>query len=201
RGAVFARDEHILPGVIERLWQARDRAKAEGNGPLSHAIKIIMNSFYGVLGSTGCRFYDPRVCSSITLRGHDIIQSSKRWIEEEGHRVIYGDTDSLFVWVGDETSEAEARKVGSALAARLNGRWQEKLRREMAIESALEIQFETHYLQFVMPTIRGSELGSKKRYAGIVREDGRERLVFKGLENVRTDWTDLAKTFQEHLYR
>ena len=48
-----------------------------------------------------------------------------------------------------------------------------------------------------MPTIRGSSEGSKKRYAGM---KGGE-LVFKGLENVRSDWTVLAKTFQYELYK
>lgn len=199
--AVFAKEEHILPGIIERLWQARDRAKAEANAPLSQAIKILMNSFYGVLGSTGCRFYDPRVCSSITLRGHDIIQTSRAWIEEQGLEVIYGDTDSLFVWLGDEGEETDCRRRGNELARSLNERWREQLQLEFGIDSALEIEFETHYLKFLMPTIRGSDQGSKKRYAGIVREGTAERLVFKGLENVRTDWTAIAKRFQEELYR
>jgi DNA polymerase-2 len=52
-----------------------------------------------------------------------------------------------------------------------------------------------------MPTIRNSTAGSKKRYAGVVRKNGEEKLVFKGLENVRTDWTNLAKQFQEEVFR
>ena len=53
-----------------------------------------------------------------------------------------------------------------------------------------------------MPTIRGSETGSKKRYAGLVRTpEGKKDLVFKGLESVRTDWTPLARRFQRELYR
>jgi DNA polymerase-2 len=52
-----------------------------------------------------------------------------------------------------------------------------------------------------MPTIRGSELGTKKRYAGLVEVNGERELIFKGLENVRTDWTQLAKAFQAELYR
>jgi DNA polymerase II len=51
-----------------------------------------------------------------------------------------------------------------------------------------------------MPTIRGCELGSKKRYAGLVEEDGKEELVFRGLETVRSDWTPLAQNFQRELY-
>ena len=202
-GASFDRDKAILPDMIESLWQARDRAKAVNNTPLSYAIKIIMNSFYGVLGSTGCRFFDPRVASSITLRGHDIIQSSKRWIETQGYKVIYGDTDSVFVWLCTDAPmpDEEAAGVGRHLAEGLNVWWQEKLQDEFGIESALEIEFETHYKKFLMPTVRGSDEGSKKRYAGLVGKAGAETLVFKGLESVRTDWTLLAREFQHELYR
>ena len=52
-----------------------------------------------------------------------------------------------------------------------------------------------------MPTIRGSEAGSKKRYAGVIRKNAELITVFKGLETVRSDWTQLAKTFQQELYR
>ncbi|WP_049723655.1 DNA polymerase II [Gilvimarinus polysaccharolyticus] len=202
-GALFDRDKAILPDMIESLWLARDRAKADNNKPLSYAIKIIMNSFYGVLGSTGCRFFDPRVASSITLRGHDIIQSSKRWIEEQGYKVIYGDTDSVFVWLCADTPVADDKvtAIGRHLAQGLNIWWQEKLKREFDIASALEIEFEIHYKKFLMPTVRGSDEGSKKRYAGLVGPAGAEKLVFKGLESVRTDWTRLARDFQNELYR
>jgi DNA polymerase-2 len=52
-----------------------------------------------------------------------------------------------------------------------------------------------------MPTVRGAEEGSKKRYAGLtVLADGSEEVVYKGLETVRTDWTPLAQRFQQELY-
>lgn len=206
-GAYFAREGHILPQVIEQLSAARDRAKLAKNAPLSHAIKIIMNSFYGVLGSTGCRFFDPRVCSSITLRGHDIIQRSRDWIEQQGYAVIYGDTDSLFVWLENNCvgkppkTPAQCNKIGARLARELNDWWRNTLKNEFNLASALEIQYETHYLRFLMPTMRGSDEGTKKRYAGLVEKDGVREMVFKGLENVRTDWTQLAKEFQAQLYR
>lgn len=205
-GACFSRQGHILPDIIEHLSSARDQAKAEKNAPLSHAIKILMNSFYGVLGSTGCRFFDPRVCSSITLRGHEIIQQSRSWIEEQGYAVIYGDTDSLFVWLEDNNTNTpktpeQCQRIGRELTQGLNQWWATFLESQWRLSSALEIQFETHYLRFFMPTIRGSELGTKKRYAGVVEVQGEQSLVFKGLESVRTDWTQLAKTFQLELYR
>ena len=199
-GASFSRDEPILPELIAQLWQERDEAKRQQNEPLSRAIKILMNSFYGVLGSAGCRFFDPRLASSITLRGHWIMQESSKQIEQMGYPVIYGDTDSMFVWLQGEYDEAQASDIGHELASRLTAYWQERLGRELAIDSCLELQFERHYRRFFMPTLRGTEIGSKKRYAGLSGKGEQEQLIFKGLETVRTDWTELAKQFQTGLY-
>ena len=53
-----------------------------------------------------------------------------------------------------------------------------------------------------MPTIRGAEQGSKKRYAGLIaRADGQEESGCLSLETVRTDWTPLAQQFQQQLYQ
>jgi DNA polymerase-2 len=200
-GARFARGRTILPELIEDVWRARDRAKAAGEEATSRAIKILMNSFYGVLGTPGCRFFEPRLVSSITRRGHEIITTSRDWIESEGHRVIYGDTDSLFVLLGRGRDEKECLEIGKRLALRLNERWAESIRARHGVESCLELEFDTHYLRFFMPTIRGSELGSKKRYAGLTRRGVGLVLEFTGLEAVRSDWTPLARDFQRELYR
>lgn len=200
--AGFSRDETILPGIITELWKRRDLAKQTNNKPLSQAIKIIMNSFYGVLGSNGCRFYNPGLASSITRRGHQIITESRGWLETQGHQVIYGDTDSLFLHLGSGIGEEQAVEAGHGLARKLNAWWKERIRQEFRLESFLEVEFETHFIRFLMPTIRGAITGSKKRYAGTVRNGaGEYSLVFKGLETVRSDWTPLARSFQQELYR
>ena len=202
RGAVFHRDKHFLPDIITSLWGQRDQAKKDNNDVLSQAIKIIMNSFYGVLGSGGCRFYDTRLASSITLRGHEIMQTTSKWIEEQGYTVIYGDTDSTFVSLDDELTPTQCRQIGNELQTLINQRWDHVLQHEYEIENHLEIEFETQFKHFLMPTIRGSEVGSKKRYAGLIVDEtsAKETLVFKGLENVRTDWTQLARQFQAALF-
>ncbi|WP_288381887.1 DNA polymerase II, partial [uncultured Massilia sp.] len=66
RGGRFSRTRHCLPGIVRQVWEGREAAKRERNAPLSQALKIIMNAFYGVLGTTACRFFDPRLASSIT---------------------------------------------------------------------------------------------------------------------------------------
>ncbi len=203
-GAFFSRDKHFLPDIINDLWLERDIAKKDNNAALSQAIKIIMNSFYGVLGSTGCRFFDPRLSGSITKRSHELLKTTSQWLENDGYQVIYGDTDSIFVHVDEDKTAKQCQYLGKALQDKINAKWRTTLKEEFAIESELEIEFETHFSKFLMPTIRGQEVvkeqskvGTKKRYAGVVNG----KLLFKGLETVRSDWTELSKVFQQELYR
>lgn len=200
-GARFSRDGHILPSIIEKLWRARDAAKKGKNSSLSQAIKIMMNSFYGVLGTPGCRFFDPRLVSSITKRGHEILGETRDILESDGHQVIYGDTDSVFVLLGPGLSASACAETGAALALRLTQHFDDALLQNMRLDSHLELEFEAHYHKFLMPKMRGSEVGTKKRYAGLRCDaSGRMYLVFKGLEAVRTDWTPLARHFQRELF-
>lgn len=198
-GAWFSREKHCLPEIVSQIWHGRDEAKAHKNKPLSQALKIIMNAFYGVLGTSACRFFDPRLASSITMRGHAIMRQTKALIEAQGYDVIYGDTDSTFVWLKRAHSEEEAAQIGAQLVQHVNAWWAETLQAEN-LSSALELEYETHFCRFLMPTIRGMETGSKKRYAGMIQEGTSQRMVFKGLETVRTDWTPLAQQFQQSLY-
>jgi DNA polymerase-2 len=202
-GGKFSREEFILPELISTLWSARDNAKASENAVLSQAIKIIMNSFYGILGTVGCRFLDSRLVSSITKRGHEILILSKKFIEDTGYQVIYGDTDSVFVLLGP-VEDSQVKVIGEDLTSQINEWWTKKLREKYDIPSFLEMEFETHFSKFLMPTVRGSDAGSKKRYAGLVvdsRNPDKSRLLFKGLESVRSDWSPLARDFQKELYR
>lgn len=200
RGAWFSRRQHCLPAIVEQIWRGRDAAKRSANQPLSQALKIIMNAFYGVLGASGCRFFDPRLASSITLRGHEIMRQTRELIEAQGYQVIYGDTDSTFVWLKRPHAEEEAALIGRQLVRAVNQWWQTHLQQTLGLTSALELEFETHFRRFLMPTIRGAEQGSKKRYAGMIQAADGEKMVFKGLETVRTDWTPLAQQFQQQLY-
>ncbi|NNE62636.1 MAG: DNA polymerase II, partial [Gammaproteobacteria bacterium] len=201
-GASFSKSENILPGIIAGLWQARDQAKRDKNLALSQAIKIIMNSFYGVLGTPGCRLHDSRLTSSITKRGHQIILQTVELIEDAGYEVIYGDTDSVFVSLQQSCDNRKATEIGRQLVGIINRYWKNHLASKYGIECFLEMEFETHFRQFFMPTMRGSEQGSKKRYAGLIEDAaGNRKIHYKGLETVRTDWTGLARTFQQDLYQ
>jgi len=205
-GGYFDRKKHCLPDLITMLGEQRDQAKKDNNHHLAQAIKIIMSSFYGVLGSDGCRFFDMRLSSSITQRSHEIIQRSGQWIKQQGYDVIYGDTDSVFVWLKEKKSQQQADEIGKRLSKDLNGWWRQTIQQEHQLDSKLEIEYETHYQRFFMPSIRGAETGSKKRYAGTVHtlsSTGEEEVetIFKGLEAVRSDWTPFARQFQQQLFQ
>jgi DNA polymerase-2 len=199
-GLEFSEDYAILPSIIQELWQAREKAKKSNDITLSQAVKIIMNSFYGVLGSSGCRFYNPRLAGSITRIGHWILNFSRDFIEKAGYQVIYGNTDSLFVHLGQDNHK-EAHQIVSSLSKKINRHLAEELKQRFKVESRLEVEFEKMFLRFFMPTIRGQNMGSKKRYAGLLaNKDGEKELFFAGLESTRRDWTDLAKDFQANLF-
>lgn len=200
RGTLFSREKHCLPEIVTTLWHARDEAKRARNEPLSQALKLVMNSFAGVLGASECRFFNPDLISAITLRGHKMVKLTREFVEKRGYEAIYGDTDSIFIWLKRTHTNEEAHAVAAELARDINAWWKQTLLEEQDLESFLEIEFDTHYKKFFMPTIRGSDVGSKKRYAGLsVDAAGNEAMIYRGLEMARSDWTPLARQFQEGL--
>ncbi|MGA7721685.1 MAG: DNA polymerase II [Ignavibacteriaceae bacterium] len=199
-GYSFSRTNHFLPEFIAQLMELRSKAKAQKDMQLSQAIKILMNSFYGVMGSYGCRFYHPDLPTAITGTGQYLLLGSRDYLQNIGYEVIYGDTDSLFVKL-NKSEEDCGQDTGKQLAVKLNSYWKEKLRNDYEIESYLEIEFEKYYRKFIITSARGSDAGAKKRYAGLLVKGGVEKLDFVGMEFVRSDWTHLAKEFQVELYK
>ncbi len=198
-GYKFSASQHFLPDFITQLIEQRSEAKRKGDKQLSQAIKILMNSFYGVMGSYGCRFYHPDLPSAITGTGQWLLLRSKEFLERKGYEVVYGDTDSLFVKL-PEKIKSFTEKEGIKLAGEMNHYWKERLKEESKVESFLEIEYEKYYRKFIITPARGGDAGAKKRYAGLLKSREEEKLEFVGLEFVRSDWTRLAKEFQVELY-
>jgi DNA polymerase-2 len=198
-GAAFRGDEAgILPALVARLAEERAAARRAGDAVAAQAIKILMNSLFGVLGSPASRLFSPAVANAITTAGQHVIRLAAAAVAGLGHRVIYGDTDSLFVDVG-EPDTARAAAAGERLRAAIGAAVGEAITREFGCASHLELEFEKVYARFFMPEVRGGATGSKKRYAGLVRADGTETLELVGLEAVRRDWSGVARRFQREL--
>ncbi len=199
-GACFARQPRgILPELVARLAAEREQARRAGNPVAANAIKILMNSLFGVLGAGASRLFSPAVANAITHFGQYLIQHAAGRMRARGYEVIYGDTDSLFV-DAHEGEVAAAARLGVELGAAVTAEVGEHVRQAFACESFLDLQFQKLYARFFMPEVRGGKIGSKKRYAGLVAADGgAERIEFVGLEAVRRDWTEVAKRLQHDL--
>jgi DNA polymerase-2 len=196
-GGFFRREPAILPRLLDELFPRREAAKRAGDDIASQAIKILMNSFYGVLGTSACRFFNPALANAITGMGREMLLWSKRWFESAGFTVLYGDTDSLFVSSGNTDADA-ANAQARQLVRDLNTQLERYITERWRVQSRLELQFEALYLRLFLPHARGSTRGASKRYAGLLREGTVE---FVGMEVVRSDWTALAKRVQREIYQ
>ncbi|HVP18923.1 MAG TPA: DNA polymerase II [Spirochaetia bacterium] len=219
-GAVFRREPGILPGILDRFFESRDAARKAGNARAVYSLKIVMNSFYGVLGTPGCRFAASPLAGAITSFGQHILYWARDQVVSKGYDVIYGDTDSLFVLIGGSPCGGldQLAELGRELARDLNERLAQHVQATYRVASRLELEFEALYSRFFLPPMRtpaaqGNELpgddeegegrGRAKGYAGLHRVfDGNgETTVIEvvGLEAVRHDWTPLAQELQRGL--
>lgn len=221
-GASFSREPAILPELLERFFVRREEAKRSGDATAAYVYKIILNSFYGVLGASGCRFAGSDLAGAITSFGHEILFWCRDFLASRGYETLYGDTDSLFVKSGlkagatlaalGEKGRAVCEEVNAGLALHIENRYQR--------QSRLELQFEKIYVRFFIPPLRGSGErggaaragGRSKGYAGYLLDEERGggesgaarpqgRLEIRGMEAVRRDWTEAARELQVSLLR
>jgi len=205
-GQLFRRERAILPEVLTRFHQFREEAKEKGDSTASFVYKIIQNSIYGCLGSPQCRLAASDLAGAITGFGHYLLNWCRRWFQQEGFQVIYGDTDSVFVHAQENLTPEELHQLGNQLAARINGELTQHIKETYQVNSELELEFETIFARFFLPTLRHGEdlsVGRAKGYAGRpwVKEKSWKHgaMIIKGMEAVRRDWTRLARDFQIEL--
>jgi DNA polymerase I len=131
------------------------------------AVKILTNASYGYAGWVGARWYVKPVAEAAAAWGRHTILTAIEMAREEKLKVVYGDTDSIFV-------ENQPEKM-------------EKLSREIKEKMGLEVKPDEVYVRIFFTE-------AKKRYAGLL-PDGRLDIV--GMEVVRGDWAAIAKNVQE----
>ncbi|MDR2375712.1 MAG: DNA polymerase II [Treponema sp.] len=221
-GAAFSRDPGPLPGLIAGYFAERRNALSRGNETAAQVYKILMNCFYGVLGTQSCRYGRTELAGAITSFAKKWLYFSRDWFRSRGYRVLYGDTDSLFVETrlsDDRDYEYFSRFCGD-LAAALNRDLEERIRDEYRCRSAIEIRFEKAYRRLLLPPLRNrtgeaageaaepanetaprsAPRGRAKGYGGyLIGRDGTETVEVKGMEAVRSDVTALARRLQLEL--
>lgn len=186
----------ILPEILEELLAARKRAKAdlkEAKDPFEKAVldgrqlalKISANSVYGFTGATVGQLPCLEISSSVTSYGRQMIEHTKRLVEERftivgGYQynaeVVYGDTDSVMIQFGVPKIE-EAMTLGREASDYISG----------TFTKPIKLEFEKVYYPYL--------LISKKRYAGLLwtKPDAYDKMDTKGIETVRRDNCLLVK--------
>ena len=169
----------IIPEILRQLLADRDRFRqlqraAESDemrqyyDGLQNAVKVLMNSFYGVLASSFYRFTDKAIGSAITSFAREQITSIIRSLEADGDEVVYSDTDSVFVRSPEPSLEG-ARAFGEGIAKRFS-------------RADVTFEFQSVYEAFFSH-------GAKKRYVGR-QVWPRQEMVIRGYETRRTDAFD-----------
>lgn len=191
--------EGVLPRVLRRLVEQRrqvkkllkDERQRAGKETLRAqqldirqlAIKLTANSLYGCLGFEGSRFFARPLAELVTSQGRETLQSTVDLVRDVFNaQVIYGDTDSLFVYTGLEDIGL-VRKLGMELKRDVNKKYR-----------TLEIEIDAIYRKML--------LLKKKKYAALkvvdpINPDKVVREV-KGIDLVRHDWCDLSHDASEH---
>jgi DNA polymerase-2 len=206
-GAAFSRSPGILPALIAEYFASRREALDRGDAIAAHVYKILMNSFYGVLGTAACRYGRTELAGAITSFARKWLLFSRDWFTGQGCPVLYGDTDSLFVETGldDRADFGDFLDHCGALAQKLNTALSRQVQKEYRLTSFMELRFEKAYRRFMIPPLRGiheaGEIrGRAKGYGGcLLHPDGTVSIEVKGMEAVRSDATPLAKRVQLEL--
>jgi DNA polymerase, archaea type len=87
---------------------------------LQQTFKILINSFYGYLGTSLHHFSDPGLAAEVTRLGREIIRAMLDWLKDEGATPVEIDTDGIyFVPPPAVVTEAQARALVERLSATL----------------------------------------------------------------------------------
>ena len=143
------------------------------------SIKILTNSFYGYTGWSAAKFYKRECAEATTAWGRYFIKRAVKMAEELGFKVIYGDTDSIFVKLPSELELEVDRKTEILKKAR-------EVSERISEELPLELELQDFYKAIFFT-------GKKKRYAALTDKG---EIVVRGLEVRRGDWCELAKEVQ-----
>lgn len=177
----------FIPTMIEDIIKRRMRIveiikKEKKSNPIlearSKSLKLLANSFYGYLGFFGARWYSIECSRATTAYGRYYIHSVIDKATESGFNVIYSDTDSVFLALGDKT-----KKDADRFAEEVN----------LDLPGVMELEYEAFYPSGIFVSAKSGAYGAKKKYA-LVSEDG--NLKIRGFETVRRNWSDIARDVQ-----
>lgn len=197
----FVKEESLLKSTIDELIDNRKQYKKMKEDILAQPhydkleyekvysweiiAKELVNSIYGITGLQYGRYYSQDIAESITVMGHWLIQFAEMFFATEGYKVIYGDTDSIFI-SGNIDHEKVLKKFHESLAIALKHYGVDK--------TTIELQFDKQYSHFL--------LIAKKTYAGRMLNRGgivSDEIYARGLDYLKKNTFGFAGDKQQKL--
>ena len=153
------------------------------------ALKIIVNSLYGALGTPYFRMYCRDIADTITFGARTIIQWSSNFVKKLGFNVVYNDTDSVFFEIKNDNnlSTDELEKIGKEVGKKITVGYDEFISQfGVKNKHTLVMDYEKMYTKIFFGAGNNGK-ATKKRYAGFVLHKGKEEFQVKGFGIVRSD--------------
>ncbi|MGA9844686.1 MAG: DNA polymerase domain-containing protein, partial [Nitrososphaeraceae archaeon] len=96
---ICIKNKGAIPKVLLKFKEQREYYRQIRNEPMSQALKVMMNSIYGLFGSDGFfAFQDYRVAELVTAFARLKLLEMKHLANDKFQmNIVYGDTDSIFV--------------------------------------------------------------------------------------------------------
>jgi len=175
----------IVEGLITRRMRIKEMLKEKKKDVMlnarSESLKVLANSFYGYLGFFGARWYCFECAESVTAYGRHYIHKVIDAAKEKDFKVLYSDTDSIFLLLGDREKE-DALKLVEKINSNLPG--------------IMELEYEGFYPSGIFVSAKAGKYGAKKKYALL---DEKDVLKITGFETVRRNWSFIAKEVQKNV--
>jgi DNA polymerase, archaea type len=100
-----------------REGRREDSLAADG---LQNAFKILINSFFGFLGTTGLHFNDPVAAGRVTEAGREVMTQIVTGLRDRGCTVIEADTDGAYFVAPNGAPDTAVASVAATLGDQLN---------------------------------------------------------------------------------
>jgi len=97
KGRYDNKEWHPVSKQLYNLYNKRVELKKAGDKK-EYVLKIVINTIYGLTAnSVFMQFYDKDIASDCTRIGRDLLRLTCDKFEERGYKVLYGDTDSVYI--------------------------------------------------------------------------------------------------------
>lgn len=175
-------DGRLIPTAVNDILNLKDYYdavwKESGKKDITAFLlrtvyKITANYFWGSFGTTSCRWYDPEKAARVTAKGRGLLEEMREYAELGNYRVVYGDTDSIFIMMPKEKTRLLVKMLNRHIAP-------------YEVEAG-------EYYEVIAWSGEGKR-GTKKHYFGL---DDRGKIHFAGMDRIKRDASEVARMAQD----